>query len=699
MDKLIYGKNPLKNIVNVSYKSGEMYIYTEDEFGVDCEKIRAKQWILTRNKYDLPIPLSGENMYYNYMVLVDDISKHTTELRKRRIDFETKYNPTENLLTRLGYTYFKGMNPSDVSILSFDIETNGIVMDDTSEIFMISNTYRKAGKTVRKLFSLDDYTVPYDMLEAWIKWVKEMDPSIMVGHNIFSFDLPYIAHICKRVGLPMTIGRDGSKIEFGKKPRKFRKDGSQFYDYNNVKIFGREVVDTFFLSIKYDTARKYDSYGLKTIIRQEGLEKQDRQHYDASKISSLWYNTEEREKIKKYAEHDADDSLALFDLMIPAYFYYNQSIPRSLQEIINSASGSQINSFLTRGYLQDGWGLPKASDGVQYEGAISYGNAGIYQNVYKVDVASLYPSIILEDRLSDASKDPKNLFYDMVDYFTKERLSNKSKAKSTGERKYKDLSDAQKIMINSAYGFLGAPGLNFNAPSIAAHITKRGREILTTGIRWAESKGHQIVNVDTDSFSFAGNVINFDEELKSLNAEFSRHIIWEDDGFYERVLVVKAKNYVLYDGKKYTIKGSGLKGTMKERALQQFMKDVIRALCDEKPHLVQDIYHAYAKTITDITDIQDWCSKKTVTDKVLNPQRTNEARILDAIGDKHVQEGDKIHVFFKKKDKLSLAENFDGEYHVPTLHSKLFKTLKIFEPVLNDLEFKNYSLKRHQNEI
>jgi len=699
MDKLIYGKNPTKNIVNVSYTKGKAHIYTEDQHGVNCKKIAAMQWILTNKPYSSAIPLYGENMYYRYMNLVDEVGPFTQELRQNRIAFETKYNSTENLLIRLGYTYYKGMEPKDVSILSFDIETNGLTMNEYSEIFMISNTFRKGDYIERKLFSLDDHTTPANMLEAWIKWVNEKDPSIMTGHNIFGFDLPYIRNMAKLRKVKLELGRDGSVAEFSKRPRKFRKDGSQSYDYHNVKIFGRELVDTFFLSIKYDTARDYPSYALKEIIKHEGLERSDRQHYDAASIATLWYHATERVKIKRYAEHDADDALALFDLMIPAFFYYNRSIPRSLQDIINSASGSQINSFLTRAYLQDLWGLPKASEGIEYEGAISYGNPGVYKDVYKVDVASLYPSIIIEDKLSDTFKDPRNAFYDMVCYFTEERLQNQAKAEKTGKRKYRDLSKAQKIMINSAYGFLGAPGLNFNSPSIAAHITKRGRDILTTGIKWAESKGYTIVNVDTDSFSFCGDIVDYDKEREGLNALYSDHIHWKNEGCFEKVLVVKAKNYVLYDGENYTIKGSGLKGTMKEKALQKFMKDVIVTLISGQGGLIPHLYDRYAIRIKGITDITDWCSKKTVTDKVLNPKRTNEARILDAIGTKPVREGDKIFVFFKEKEELCLAENFTGEYHVPTLHSKLFKTIKIFEPVLKDMEFKNYSLKRHREEI
>jgi len=183
----------------------------------------------------------------------------------------------------------------------------------------------------------------------------------------------------EKAGTKLELGRDCSEIVFAKKPSKFRKDGSQEYDYHKAYIFGREIIDTFFLAIKYDFARKYQSYGLKQIIAQEGLEVKGRQHYDASKIRDNYLIADEWKKIKAYAVHDADDSLALYDLMIAPYFYLSQSIPKGFQTMLTSASGSQINSFLMRSYLQDGHSLPTADKEKEYEGAISIGNPGVYQ--------------------------------------------------------------------------------------------------------------------------------------------------------------------------------------------------------------------------------------------------------------------------------------------------------------------------------
>jgi DNA polymerase I len=499
----------------------------------------------------------------------------------------------------------------------------------------------------------------------------------------------------------LLLGRDGSPIKFDKKPSEFRKDGSQTYTYHDAKIYGREIVDTFFLSIKYDIKRAYESYGLKSIIKHEGLERADRQHYDASQIAKNWQNPEEWVKIKAYAEHDADDALALYDLMIPAFFYYTQSVPMPLQRIINTATGRQVNSIMLRAYIQQGHSIPKASEVSDFQGAISFGNPGVYKHVYKVDVASLYPSIIREYRVFDSEKDPDGLFLKMVEYFTDERLENKRKGKETGDRYFKDMEQAQKIVINSAYGYLSAPGLSFNSPANGSLVTRKGREILQTAIDWAEKNEFKIVNADTDSISFtSGKKLAaglFEEHVALLNSLYPERIRWEDDGYYKTVVVVKAKNYVLQDEDgDVTIKGSGLKGTMKERALQQFMREVIELLLKGRKDRLVRLYETYVKRVDNLTDITDWCFKKTVTKSVLEPERTNEDRVKDALDLETVSEGDKVYLFFKSAEQLCLREEFDGTYDKDKLFKKLYDTLCVFETLIDVDLFPNYALKRNK---
>jgi DNA polymerase elongation subunit (family B) len=543
------------------------------------------------------------------------------------------------------------------------------------------------------------------MIEAWSKWVREVNPDIITGHNIVAYDLPYLQFLCDRNNCSMGLGRDGSPIKFDSYQSRFRKDQTQFIEYYRPRVYGREIIDTLFLAIKYDNvAKKYESYNLKKIIEAEGLTQEGRVFYDAGHIKNNYKDKVEWKKIKLYAEFDGDDALALYNLFIPPYFYMTQSVPKSFQAMIESATGSQINSMMVRSYLQEGHSIAKATDVEHFEGAISFGNAGIFKNVVKVDISSLYPSIMREYKIYDKDKDPNGNFLKIVDTLTLERLKNKKLAKT--DKHYDDLQSSQKIAINSCYGFMGASGLNYNSIRNAEMVTSKGREILQHSIKWAEDKGYRIVNADTDSISYNkpdGSLFSEQymlSDLNELNATLPELIKFEPDGYFTSLIVFKAKNYVMYDGKKIKKKGSALKSSSKEIALKKFSDEMIDALIFDKTNYTE-IYNKYIIQAMSLTseNIKEWSSKKTISRKVMTNERTNEAKLRDAIEGEEIVEGDKVYVYFKSDSSLALCDNFDGDYDKEKMLEKLYNSTKLFSTVIDTSCLINYSLKRNQEAL
>lgn len=487
-DALIFGKDQTENIVGIEVTDDSAELFIEKEGVVTSKFVPNRFWILANENIKGKFSRLKGNQHYKYGIQFkerEEFSKTRGYLKS--YDIYSIWNAEEALMVKDGYTYFKGMTIDKVSILSFDIETTGFKKDENSQIFLISNTFRDGlGNKERKLFSLDEYETPADMYQDWVNWVNEKNPSILCGHNIYMYDLPFMQYHFEREGVSMDIGRNGSPIEFSNYESQFRKDGSQSYSYHKAKVYGREIIDTLFLAIKYDQAsKKYESYALKYIIEKEKLTVEGREFYDAARIGDNWQDPKEREKIKRYAEHDADDSLALFDLMAPASFYWTQSVPKSFQSVNESATGSQINAIMVRSYLQEAHSVSKANDSVAYQGALSGGIPGIYTNAVKWDVVSLYPSIMRQYKVGLGNKDPEGNFLKLTEYFAIERLKNKKLFKETKNKYYDDMQSSQKTAINSFYGFCGAPGLNYNSPEAAAYITAKGREILLKAIEWS----------------------------------------------------------------------------------------------------------------------------------------------------------------------------------------------------------------------
>lgn len=213
----------------------------------------------------------------------------------------------------------------------------------------------------------------------------------------------------------------------------------------------------------------------------------------------------------------------------------------------------------------------------------------------------------------------------------------------------------------------------------------------------------QIVNCDTDAVMFCkknGDPFTEEEQqslLKEVNSLLPELIQMDHDGYFRNVVIVKAKNYYLEDFKnKVTIKGSGLKMSMKEPALKEFGKKLLESIVNSADLVA--LYNSYVREIITLKDIKPWCSKKTVTASVLNPERTNEQRVLDAMGeaDEEFQEGDKLHVYFDLEGNLKLAENWKNDHDPFKLIEKLWKTVKVFETVVDIKRFPKYHLKKQR---
>lgn len=777
-NNLIYGSDKTRNVVSVEVKENEAYIYTETVDGISLEKRPYKPWVLTNIKPRTDhIKLAG-NLHYQYLTEFDskkDKTDATNRLKYQlKKDLFTCYDEREGYMIRNGLTYFKGMSPQDVSILSFDIETNK-TLDPTlkhAKTLLISNTFRKAGKIERKLFALDDFKNELSMILAWCEYVQEMDPTVMIGHNIFRYDTYYLHNRLKitqktqiadgqtskmkLAGLP--LGRDGSAMTISKSTSEFRVDGSNTYDYHKVRVFGRELIDSQFMSVRYDVGKNFTSYGLKHLEEATGIAVEDRIIWDWEKHNPdhIWktlyegadfFTMEEAERLwqlfKDYCIEDSDSPIELFDIMVPANFYLMNNLPIPFQSVYESASGSQVNLFLVRGYFEHKHSIPKPSEVPKFQGAISYGKPGIYRNVRKLDVASLYPSIMIQHKIYDDKKDPLKLFLETVKVFTEQRLEHKklandleAKTDRTVEETalmhyYRDMEQSEKIIINSMYGFLAAKGKHFNSPELAALVTKHGRDILSKAVLWAsgrefehvikkqtakktsyhwilekqveEGNGYIIPNVDTDAFSFAKPDLapiseeEFKEIAEKVNELFPDHIIWEDDGSFETFVVVAAKNYMMeyYDPKKgetvRKLKGSSITDQKKETKMLEMIKKITTKIFDKREEELPEIYRQYVDEARNVENIKDWCQKKSVSKAILNAAtdpaaRTNEKKPWAAIADKNLQEGDKFWVYPVKGPDIQAIVKGEPQFFKKTGEPKMKENiiLKCAEDYDND---------------
>jgi DNA polymerase elongation subunit (family B) len=760
---LIFGKDKTEGVVSIEIEDDNVVLFFNDG---SSEVRPLVYWMLAPRKIDSKFTRLKGNLHYKYIRTFptkEEFRKHTKKYFKK--DTYQVYNPKEAAMIYYGITLFKGLKFEDVSILSFDIEAEGLTHHSNSQVFLITNTFRSTkGKITKKHFRVDEYQDDVEMIKAWCDWVVEMDPTILNGHNCNSYDIPYLVH-CYGEDLP--IGKEGKPINIAQKDSNFRVDGNQVWTYKKIDVFGRHLVDGTHLAVKYDIGRNYPSWGLKQIAEYEGIVKEDRQFYDASKIGQNWSDPEEREKIVAYGVDDSDDSLALYDIHAPSLFYMTQSIPKPYQLISQSASGSQLNAIMVRSYLQGGYSIPKANEGEYVAGGMSYGIPGIYENVVKWDAKSYYPSTVLAFDIYDPVKDPQGNYLEMVRYFTYKRFEQKDMYKKTKDKYYDDLQASSKTFINSAYGLLGTKGLNFNSYENAQLITKCCRAGLQKAIIWATGKdvdywwseykekethtqdmnGYKfidektevsfddmprhdwkLVNLDTDSLSFCKNDgSKYTEQEKQMIFEGLNKIMyseWEDDGEFDKLIVIKAKNYVMKtsDGK-IKIKGSSIMDAKKEPALREMLEKLLMDLMDTNGDNYVNIYEDYIQEAVDIQDINRWAVKKSITDKVLNPGRKNEQVVLDAIVHLNPREGDKYFLYnsvdgerqkmvkgepqYYKDGRpkmepnriLRVVDEWNKDEDKAHYIKRVYKTMKIIDTVIDMDQVERYDLKSNMSKL
>src|SRR5580700_10303296 len=142
------------------------------------------------------IELAGEGYRYiaEFRSQGDFHNARFTLRDQRRVSLS--YPGAKAVLMRSGQTLFKGMRFDEVVRLQFDIETFGLdPHPENNRVFLIAVS-DSCG--LLELIEGDER----EILERFVALVKERDPDVIEGHNLFGFDLPYIMCRADRHGVP-----------------------------------------------------------------------------------------------------------------------------------------------------------------------------------------------------------------------------------------------------------------------------------------------------------------------------------------------------------------------------------------------------------------------------------------------------------------------------------------------------------------
>jgi DNA polymerase elongation subunit (family B) len=208
-------------------------------------------------------------------------------------------SPVSQYLIESGNTLFKEMKFEDLRRLQLDIETLGLDPEvPDAEVIMVA---LRQGDHEDVL--VQDSTEA-DLLERLVVAIRELDPDVIEGHNIFLFDLPYLIERARQTGVELGIGRDGSSPTLAQFRSNFRV-GPVSLPYTSVHVRGRHIIDTYQQIQRWDVQGKLSSYGLKSIMRELELEREDRVHVEGEQIANMWRaGQRSRDQLVQYALDD-----------------------------------------------------------------------------------------------------------------------------------------------------------------------------------------------------------------------------------------------------------------------------------------------------------------------------------------------------------------------------------------------------------
>jgi DNA polymerase elongation subunit (family B) len=225
---------------------------------------------------------------------------------------------------------------------------------------------------------------------------------------------------------------------------------------------------------------------------------------------------------------------------------------------------------------------------------------GVAPHVVKADVASMYPSLIRAFGIGP-SCDRLGAFVALVGRLTALRLQHKRAEAAAGAGRvdayqHRALHTAMKIVVNAAYGYLGAGAMALFADRAAADaVTRCGREILGQVAERLQGQGVVLLEADTDGVFFAvpSHWTEDDERacVARVAATLPAGLALEYEGRYRAMLCYEVKNYALltYDGA-LIVRGAALQSSRTEPFGARFLHAALGCLLRDDCAGVQQAY-------------------------------------------------------------------------------------------------------------
>src|SRR5438552_1690522 len=635
---LLFGADPTPRIVAVGLgESGTVLVHHRETDGstiTDVEPFHPFVWA-DSDVVDLGIEtekLRGD-LKYGWLVTVDswkELIALRNGLKNAGRDSFAFTDPVQHYLTATGRTLFKDLPFEELKRMQIEVlqyvasassrsaEDHRQDADPTRDHIMSVAVSDNTGW--EELIIVDQNNreeSERDALRRLTALIKERDPDVIEGHDLFRVHVPLLVARAKKLKTKLDWGRSGGFLR--SRPSRLQ-IAEKTIDYPKFTIDGRHFVDTFLLAQFYDV-------GMRSLA---GFERTDvARHFDlcdSEQISALTGKElkrayrENSETFRRRALCGVRETRALSDLLSPSYFIQAQIFPYNYQDVIVRGNATRINALFLREYFRQRHSIPELPMPRAFEGGYTdIFFTGVARNVWHCDIASLYPSVMLQFECFPAT-DQLQIFQHLLTDLRTFRLEAKAQMRAekdpARQHHLQALQNTFKILLNSFYGYLGFAQGHFADFDAAARVTQIGRDLLKEMIEWLNAHGAQVIEVDTDGIYFVPPVdpaprrvetgeetrrdaaSTTDELQKGLSQILPPGIDVEIDEQFDAMFSYKAKNYALLtkDGD-VIIKGGALKSRGLEKFQRVFLEDMIKLIMQGKPDVIVELRNEFEKNI------------------------------------------------------------------------------------------------------
>jgi DNA polymerase, archaea type len=349
------------------------------------------------------------------------------------------------------------------------------------------------------------------VIEAFIDYIREFDPDIIVSFGANSIDWTYLRGRCHTLGIHLDFDR-----------AQFEPHTSV---YGHVSITGIANVDLADFMDIFPTVKVKTLWNLSNHL---GILK-DKVAIDDVFFTDYWDDTQKREELKRFGIDSARKISGAAGLLLDFAMQLSTLTTIPLDQVMTAAVGFRVEWFLIKQAQKNGELIPKRVEQpyVPYVGGLVLSpKSGLHENIAMLDFKSMYPNIMLTYNLSPDTylelnepipssgvfvapevghrfrKSPPGFYKAAIMHLINIRnnIRQQMKELDLSSVEYQVLNARQKavkIITNAVYGYAGWIGARWYIKPVAEAASAWGRDTIQKAIEMTNNAGIEVIYGDT----------------------------------------------------------------------------------------------------------------------------------------------------------------------------------------------------------